>query len=404
MAKPFPGLLSLVIVCADSVWTEAPARAQAAASVAEIPVSSAQVRRALAQAIGAEDRAAVAANSWLLARMGGALSDGTRARIAPLFPDGSASLPGELDTLFDANAVPIAASSLVDSIPVEHRLVEGVAFDPVRRRLFAGSVVDRRLLVRGPEGWAPVPIDNLGGVFGMAIDLERRLVWLATGWAEPVPEGRAVFAGLVAIDLDRLTERRRIAMPGVQPGDVAIGRDGSLFVSDGQAGTIHVCRPGCSAAQILVAPGRLRSPQGMVPWSDDRHLIVADYSHGLFRIDIASGAVEPILPAAPAMLEGMDGLLLHRGRLLAIQNGSLPRRILALSLDREASAISSIEVLERAHPEWGEPTLGTMDGDRLLYVADAQWERFGAGGALQGEDALRPTAIRALPIPSSDPD
>ena len=219
-----------------------------------------------------------------------------------------------------------------------------------------------------------------------------------------MPGADSAFAGLVAVHLDRLTEMRRIAMPGVRPGDVAIGRDGSLYVSDGQSGAIHVCRPGCSVTQVLLAPGRLRSPQGMALWPDGRHLVVADYALGLFRINIATGAAEPILPAEPTMLEGIDGLLIHRGRLIAIQNGSLPRRIIAISLDREARAITGIEVLERAHDGWSEPTLGTMDGDRLIYVADAQWERFGANGVLQGEGPLRPTAIHALPIPRPDSD
>ena len=381
----------------------APAIAQPGETAASVQVSSANVRRALGQAVEAGDREAATANIWLLARMGGSLSTASRARIASLVGGaGATALPAELTELLDANAVPREASVVLGAVPTQHRLIEGVAFDPVRRRLFVGSVVDRRLLVQDPQGWSPVPIANLGGVFGLAVDAERRLLWLATGPAEPVPDAETAFAGLVAIHLDRLTEARRIAMPGVQPGDVTLGSDGSLYVSDGMSGVIHVCRPGCTAAQMLVAPGRLRSPQGMALWPDGRQLIVADYAQGLFRIDLASGAAEPIRPADPAMLEGIDGFVLHRGQLIAIQNGSLPRRIIAISLDRDARAIASIEVLERAHSEWGEPTLGTMDGDRLIYVADAQWERFGAGGALQGEGGLRPTAIRALPIPGPE--
>ena len=42
-------------------------------------------------------------------------------------------------------------------------------------------------------------------------------------------------------------------------------------------------------------------------------------------------------------------------------------------------------MLESNNPDWGEPTLGALRGDDFLYVADAQWERYGAGGALQGE-------------------
>lgn len=365
---------ALLFICAMHLGDPADAQSQSGASVVE--VNSANVRRALGQAVEAGDRQAITINVWLLARMGASLSPPGRARVAPFMDlSGATALPGELDALFDANALPTEASNLVATVPTDFRLIEGVAFDPARRRLFAGSVIHRRLLVQERGGWTPLPIDNLGGVFGMAVDRERGLLWLTTGPAEVVPDGQAAFAGLVAIHLDRLTEVRRISMPGARPGDVALAGDGTLFVSDGQSGTISVCRPGCTAPQVLLAPGRLRSPQGMAVWPDGRHLIVADYSQGLLRIEIATGGAESILPAQPAMLEGIDGLLLHRGRLVAIQNGGAPRRILAISLDREARAITAIEVLERAHSSWGEPTLGTIDGETLIYVADAQWER-----------------------------
>ncbi len=403
MARPFPALTSLVIAITLATGTPSPGSAQQAAQAADLAVSSANVRRALGRAIEAGDGAAVTANAWLLARMGGSLSAPSRVRIAPLVGEGGAVLPSALDALFDANAVPLERSGVLNAIPTDFRLIEGVAFDPVRRRLFAGSVVDRRLLLHGRQGWTALPIANLGGVFGMAVDSRRRMLWLATGPAEAVQESAAPFSGLVVVHLDRLAEVRRIAMPGVSPGDIALARDGSLFVSDGRSGAIHICRPGCTATQLLLAPGQLRSPQGMALWPDGRHLIVADYAQGLFRIDVATGRAEPIRPAQPAMLEGIDGLLLHYGRLIAIQNGGAPRRILAISLDREARAITAIEVLERAHSGWGEPTLGTMNGETLIYVADAQWERFGAGGALQGEGPLRPTAIHALPIARPGP-
>lgn len=399
MAKPFAALAFIFAALVPPLCVGTSALAQPVAEAADIPVSSANARRALGRALEAGDREAATASAWLLANMGGSLSAASRARVAPVLNAGATALSPALDARFDANATPIERSRAILSVPLHFRLIEGIAFDPVHRRLFAGSVADRALLTHGAQGWAALPIANLGGVFGMAVDNERRLLWLATGHADPVPGGADVFAGLVAVDLDRLTEARRVAMPGVRPGDVAIGRDGSLFVSDGTTGAIHICRPGCTTLSVLVAPGRLPSPQGMVAHADGRRLIVADYSRGLLSVDIATGVVEPIFPAEPAMLEGIDGLLAHNDRLIAIQNGSSPRRIIAISLDADARAITAIEVLERAHRGWGEPTLGVIDGDRLIYVADAQWERFGPGGTQQGDGPLRPTAIRALTIP-----
>jgi hypothetical protein len=96
------------------------------------------------------------------------------------------------------------------------------------------------------------------------------------------------------------------------------------------------------------------------------------------------------------MLDGIDGLTAFRGDLIAIQNGTSPRRILFLRLDRSGSRITAVRVLESANPEWGEPTLGFARGDEFVYVADAQWERYGAAGAVQGEGPTRATAIRVL--------
>jgi hypothetical protein len=100
------------------------------------------------------------------------------------------------------------------------------------------------------------------------------------------------------------------------------------------------------------------------------------------------------------MLDGIDGLVPWRGGFLAIQNGTSPRRILQLALSDDGSRITAMRVLESSHPEWGEPTLGTVHGDGFLYVADAQWERYGTAGALAGEGPTRPTAIRELRLPN----
>ena len=98
------------------------------------------------------------------------------------------------------------------------------------------------------------------------------------------------------------------------------------------------------------------------------------------------------------MLDGIDGLIAYGNDLVGIQTAYAPARIVRLRLSRDGLRVERLDVLERANPEWGEITLGTVAGDRLLYVGDAQWERFGESGMpVDGKPAL-PTPIRSLQL------
>ena len=143
-------------------------------------------------------------------------------------------------------------------------------------------------------------------------------------------------------------------------------------------------------------PGLLRSPQGLVLSPDGRRLYVSDYGYGIAEVHLTTGAVVRLESDAGTMLDGIDGLYPWRGGLIAIQNGTSPRRILWLRLSADGERIAGVRVLESNHPDWGEPTLGFVRRNDFLYVADAQWERYGEGGALQGDAPLRPTTIRLL--------
>jgi hypothetical protein len=96
----------------------------------------------------------------------------------------------------------------------------------------------------------------------------------------------------------------------------------------------------------------------------------------------------------PMMLEGIDGLLPGYGGLVAIQNGSRPRRIIQIRVKPDGTGIESYRLGITVPADGGEPTLGTFDNYTLLYVADSQWERYGPGGAITDGQPPRPTPIR----------
>jgi hypothetical protein len=62
-----------------------------------------------------------------------------------------------------------------------------------------------------------------------------------------------------------------------------------------------------------------------------------------------------------------------------------------LHLDGSGRRITSAEVLERARPDYAEPTLGVMVGQAFYDVANSQRERFRDDGTIDSAgDVQRP--------------
>jgi hypothetical protein len=395
------GLALIVLGCAAPPTGAAPVLP----APAKVPTTSVAVRRQIAAGIGNKDQRAVTIGVRDLSRMGATLSEQSQGRVLPFLdpsvpgqPEGALAEGYRHNFAYNGSARTTAlGGAVVTTIPSNWHLIEGIAWDVRTGRMFAGSVVDRVLLVRDGEGeWRRVPIDGLGGLFGMAVDGPNRLLWLTSGLADPTPSPETAFAGLVAVDADRLTEVRRVPIPGARLGDLAIGEDGTVYASDGQSGAIYRCPPGCRTAETLVSAGILPSPQGMVAWPGSRKLYIADYEEGLLLLDLATHRLSRLVADRPTMLDGIDGLVRAGKRLIAIQNGTHPIRIAAISLRRKGRAIAEVRSLEQGTEGWGEPALGVFRRDQqgsesLLYVADGQWERYGPAGG-----APRPTPLRAL--------
>lgn len=385
-------------------WTSVDAATGRLTAVADLealassfPESAGVQLRLLNAAHRAGDSARVRAAMIRLSEMGYALSPGALEELGRRLDGPEAA---SLAARAAADRGEIGGSELVTTVPADFRLVEGLAWDPHGRRLFASSIVSRQLLVQGPEGWSAVPGIDAGSLSGLAVDAPRGLLWMASGVVEPTPSPETAFRGLIAVSLDNLRVVRRVTVTdaGLSPGDIGVAADGTVYASDPMSGAILRLLAGAEAIEILVPPGRLRSPQGIAVVSDRSRLYVPDYNYGIAIVDLPSGRLSRLAADAPMMLNGIDGLLLFEGDLIGIQNGTNPRRIVRIRLDRSGTRATGLEVIERNHRDWGEPTLAQLREGRLIYVADAQWERFGAGGQVSGAEPLRPTAIRAVPL------
>jgi sugar lactone lactonase YvrE len=365
---------------------------------AAFPNSAGMVRRRLGAALEAKDEAAAIAALRQLAAMGTALSEHGQAQAEALI---GAEAMAPIAAIFDANVKPIAASRVHAVIPGEHDLVEGIAWDPDSRRLYATTVVDRALLSVEKDGISVAASGGFGSLFGAAYDSARKRLWIASASVEETPKDEPAWVGLIAFDPAHPDRPMRIPAPSgvaATPGDVAVAKDGNVYASDGLNGAVYRCRPGCAALETLLAPGTLFSAQGLALSSDQKWLYIADRRYGIAALERASGRLFQVAGDPAMMLDGIDGLTLYRGDLIGLQTAYHPQRIVRLRLAADGLRVRRLDVLERNLPEWKEITLGTVAGDRLLYVANAHWSRYGPGGKqVAGAPAL-PTPVRSLDL------
>lgn len=290
-----------------------------------------------------------------------------------------------------ANREPVGADrlSVVANLP-QGGLIESVARDEARRRWLASQIAGRAIVAVDDAGvvtpFMPTAPD-IGGVLGLALDAPRGRLWALTAPLPPAIHGLEVIPPTALLEIDLGTGRvlARHAAPEAGAdrafGDVALGPDGAVYVADSVMGEIFRLVPGANALTVLVGPGRFGSPQGMTVTPDGRALIVVDYSSGLHRVDLATGAVTRLEAPADASLIGVDGLTRDGAALYAIQNGVNPQRVLKLTPDAGWTRIQSVEVIAANLPEIDEPTSGLVHDGGLMFVSRSQWSDFADDGA-----------------------
>jgi hypothetical protein len=380
----------------DVGWPAAPrefASADAIVSTAnEFPNSAGMQRRKLAAAMEAKDAAGAIEAARRLALMGAVLSRPAQAQLSDLIGTASAA---PIRNQMAANGAPAGVSDLYAEVPALHRLIEGIVWDEARHQLYVTSVVDRALVRVGGARAGAIKLDA-GSLLGAAFDPRSRRLWITSALLDVTPPGGSSFAGLISLDPDAPDEPVRKGLPaGGAPGDAAVASDGTVFASDGLNGAIYRCRPGCSSLETLIPPGKLFSAQGLALSPDQRLLYIADRRYGLAALERKTGQLKRVTAPDNVMLDGIDGLIVYHGDLIATQTAYPPTRIIRLRLAGDGTSVRSLEVLERENPDWGEVTLMTLVGDRLVYVADAQWRKFESNSSPVAEP-LAATPLRVI--------
>ena len=271
---------------------------------------------------------------------------------------------------------PTGSAETALALPYGQFVPEGIAVD-ASGSIYLGSI-RKGLLVRGDE----VLSDRQGhwSVFGMRFHEDGSL-WFASAAVPQLEEvgddlGKT---GLFRLDVATGDITHAALLPQLAEeqvlGDLIIDGN-SIYTTDSLTGGVYRYDIATDAFTTLLAPGLLRSPQGLVLDAAGEYLYVANYSDGLYRVSVTNGEAVRVPVSDAATDYGIDGLYRYGKRLIAIQNGIRPHRVTAFDLSDDGTRIVGSQVLAANLPAFDEPTLGALHGDSLYFVANSHWNRF----------------------------
>ncbi len=264
----------------------------------------------------------------------------------------------------------------------ENQFPEGVAWDPSRQSLLAGSLTRPALVTAvGRDGVNRTVVSDpeLPGFIGLKVDAARRRIVAVYG--NPQVPG---VSGLAVYDLVTGAREQLVDLAGGagSANDVALDPAGNAYVTDAGSGAVYRVDLAGHVSTLVRDPrlGPAIGANGIV-WHPGGYLLVGNYTTGhLYRVE--RGRLTEVW--VPRPLVGADGMVLRPdGTLVVVTNrlaglpGSAPAvHVLAL-VGRVAVPLSTTAWPDPAPTTAAVTPYGT-------YVVDGRLDAFLAGGSSGG--------------------
>ena len=323
--------------------------------------------------------------------------------ITNLESDNLAALQGtpglqEVAAQMEINAQPIGASSVAFELNQPDILAEGIAHDPLSGDFFVSSVHKRKIIrISSNHEGSDFTDDQRGmlGILSMRVDPSHGRLWAGSAGLGQVANLDSTENGSSAVlmfDLESGAVLKSFSPRDDVPhvfGDLTTSSSGDVYVSDSRSPAVYRIAADGDSLELLVSGYPLVSPQGLAFDPDETFLFVADYSTGIVRIDMNTGAAKVLPHPDGSTLLGIDGLSYHDGSLIGIQNGINPNRVLKLELSDDLNRVAAIHVIEANNPHFDEPTQGVVVGESYYYIANSQWGLFTEDGQVVDASLLK---------------
>jgi hypothetical protein len=316
---------------------------------------------------------------------------------SPLFQPLKTDLEAEITN----NQSPVALARMDFALADPALVPEDIDYDPVSKQFFVTSILQSKVIALDTAGrqrdFAHSP--DHWPMLALKVDPKRRRLWateVALDGFRPVAAADWGRSAVLEYELDHGTLiSRHDGPPHGNFGDMVLAQNGDPIVSDGTGGGIYRLR---GAELLRIDHGDFISPQTIAICSEGRRVFVPDYVRGIAAFDLETGLTRWLAMKNRFALDGIDGLYCRGRSLVAVQNGSLPERVIVFNLDASRTAVLTQSVVERATAGLGAPTHGVFIGRSFYYIANSGWDALDEHGTVRSSAHLTPALIMRVDL------
>lgn len=280
--------------------------------------------------------------------------------------------------------------------------IESITYYARGREFYLGSIHKRKIIKINKNGevsdFTKSAESGLASVFGLKVDSKRKLLWACSS---PMPEmenyDTLTQSAVFKFDLmsGKLLEKYFPSMDQKEFvfGDLALTSQGEVFVSDSRNNIIFKVNTKLKTLEPFFQSTEFWNLQGLAFSPDDHLLFIADYIKGPYQLNMQTKQLTKLSTDLKESMKGIDGLTFYNNDLVVIQNGVNPLRVTRLYLGYKQERIINLQILDRKHPAFNEPTIGTVVGDQFYYVANSQWGGYNENHSMKSSSELQDIII-----------
>jgi hypothetical protein len=285
------------------------------------------------------------------------------------------------DLMIEAG-LPNGGGEVVFTLPAEFSSPAAISWDESRGRFLVGTEKDGAVVAVSPDSSTQVLIkaneeNGLWAIRGLFADSENNRLWISSAAVPAFSSYQASEKGrgaLFEFDLETLELKGRYDVPvdGLthEPGPIAVSADGDIYIAD--LAQPIVFRKSAKGDQLESFLGNkdLAGLRDLTVSPDGGKLYIADSATGIMVVDPAQQTAVKLTGPENLNLGAISGLFYSKGKLIMIQNGFQPQRIMLLELDASGSNVATVIPLASALAEFDRPAFGTIKGDEVYYFAN----------------------------------